>query len=203
MASPSYTYTPNVPQANQKLSATQAPISNNFQAISDFLSVNHYGFNDTNYGKHSYTSLPFQDTDPDTLNGEMALYCKETVDGPNEAEIFARYPNNGDIIQITGGLGTGVSASIGFTYMSETVFIMWGIASGIVSSSINTITFPTGGDFPTIATAYTVYFTPVGSFTNITGSVPYAISLTATGFDLVVTGSDFATSIYWMVLGEV
>ena len=36
MSNPSFTYTPNVPQAAQKISATQEPILNNFQAINDF-----------------------------------------------------------------------------------------------------------------------------------------------------------------------
>lgn len=204
MASPTYTFSTNVPQSNQKISATQSSIQSNFQAVSDFLNVNHYGFNDENYGNHAYTSLVFQDTDPTTLSGEMAVYCKETPSGPNTAEIFVRYPSDGTIVQITGGVGTGVSATSGFTYMSDTIIMMWGTATGIVSATTNTITLPTGGDFPTLTAApYTIYFTPIGTYTNITGSQPYISSSSTTEFVLTVVGSDFATSIYWMIIGVV
>lgn len=204
MASPSYTFSVSVPQANQKISATQTSIQSNFQAVADFIDINHYGFNDEHYGKHAYTSLVFQDSDPTTLSGEMAVYCKETVSGPNAAEIFVRYPSDGDIVQITGGLGGGVSATAGFSYMSSTVFMMWGTATGIVSASTNTITFPSGGSFPTFSSApYTIYFTPVGSYTNVTGSQPYVSSSSTTDFVLTVVGSNFATSIYWLAIGAV
>ncbi len=198
-----FTFSTNVPQADQKISATQAPIQSNFQAISALININHFGFNDPiNYGKHSYTSLPFQVSDPTTLAGEMAVYCKQTG-SPNAAEIFCRYPSNGTVIQITGGGASGgVGASTpGFVFVSSTVFFMWGLATGIVNGN-NTITFPSGGSFPTFSSVYQVNFTAAVSYTNLTTTFPYTHNVTTSSFDLNVSDINYATSIYWLALGS-
>lgn len=202
MASPNFTYSPNVPQANQKISATQNAILSNFQSIPDFLSVNHYGFTDSsNYGKHSYTSLVVQSTDQTTDVSEMAVYAKSTPSGPNAAEIFARYPSNGAVIQLTGGLGGGISATSGWAYMSSSVFMIWGTATGIVSSASNTINFPSGGGFPSFSsTPYQVYYSAAETYTNIQAST-YISSTSSTNFVLTVPNANYATSIYWMAIG--
>lgn len=198
-----YTYSTNVPQANQKISATQAPIMSNFQAISEWANVNHVGFSDsTNYGMHTYTSLPFQMSDPSTLNGEMAVYCKATG-SPNVAEIFYRYPNDGSVVQLTGGGSSGGAgaASNGYAYMSSTVFMKWGLATGIVSGA-NNIIFPVVSGYPVFSTTpYQLYFTPATNYTNFTTSVPYISSSNTTQFVLQVAATNYATSIYWMAIG--
>ncbi len=196
----SYTFSTNIPQAAQKISATQAPIMSNFQAINEWVNVNHVGFTDAvNYGKHTYTSLPFQNSDPATLSGEMALYCKQTVSGPNASEIFYRYPSNGTVVQLTGS-STG-SSTAGFAYMSSTVFMKWGTATGIVNGA-NVIVFPTTSGYPAFSsTPYQIYFTAATDYTNLTSTAPYISASSTTQFTLQVNATNYATSIYWLALG--
>jgi hypothetical protein len=205
MCPTNYTYSTNVPQSHQKISATQRPIQSNFQAISDIINVNHVGFSDPiNYGKHTYTSLPVQSLDPDTLNGEMAVYCKATG-SPNPAEIFYRYPNNGSVVQLTGGGSSGGAgaSSPGYSFMSPTVFMMWGFQTGIVNGS-NVIVFPSGGGFPSFgSTPYQIYFTAATNYTNLTSTVPYISASSTTQFTLLVNNTNYATSIYWLAIGSV
>ena len=197
-----YTFSTNIPQSAQKVSATQAQIESNFQAIKELINVNHVGFTDAvNYGKHTFTSLPFQVSDPTTLSGEMALYCKQTVSGPNAAEIFYRYPSNGTVVQLTGNLTSGGAATNGYAYMSSTVFIMWGTATGIVNGS-NTITFPTTSGYPAFSTTpYQIYFTAATNYSNLTSTAPYISSSSTTQFTFQVNATNYATSIYWLALG--
>ncbi len=200
-----YTFSTNVPQSAQKISATQAPIMSNFQAISELINVNHVGFTDaTNFGKHTYTSLPIQGSDPVTLAGEMAVYCKATGT-PNAAEIFYRYPSNGTVVQLTGGGSSGGAGAAvnGYSFMSSTVFMMWGTATGIVNGA-NVIVFPTGGGYPVFGVnPYQIYFTPNIAYTNLTSTVPYITSPSTTQFTLQVSSTNFATSVYWMAIGSV
>jgi hypothetical protein len=200
------TFSTNVPQSSQKIAATQAPIQSNFQAVSDLINTNHIGFNDpVNYGKHNYTSLPFQGSDPITVTGEMAVYSKSTPSGPNLGEIFYRYPSNGTIVQLTGGGNGGGAgaASPGYSFMSTTVFMVWGLATGIVSSGFNTITFPTGSGFPIFGTTpYQIYFTANGNYSNQSAAA-YISSPTTTNFVLTVPNSGYSTSVYWMAIGSI
>ena len=192
-----YTYSTNVPQAAQKISATQAPIQSNFQAISELLNVNHIGFTDAiNYGKHSFTTLPFQGSDPTTLSGEMALYSKSTPSGPNLGEIFYRYPSDGTVVQLTGA-GGGSASSPGWCYLPTGIIMKWGNATGMIAGT-NTITFPTSS--PAFATSiYTVTYGPLPSYTNA-APMPYISSQSQTGFVLTVPSTTSAT-ISWIAIG--
>jgi hypothetical protein len=197
-----YTFSTNVPQAAQKISATQAPIMNNFQAISELINVNHIGFeNASDYGKHTYTSLPMQVSDPATLSGEMAVYSKSTPSGPNLAEIFYRYPSDGTVVQLTGSTGTGGgAANPGYAYMSPTVFMIWGTAS-VASNAPTTIVFPTGSGFPIFSsTPYQIYFSAATNYSNYYAGA-YISSSSSTQFVFTVPSANYATSIYWMAIG--
>jgi hypothetical protein len=197
-----YTYTSNIPQANQLIKATQGPILSNFQAINELLSVNHVGFNDSiNFGKHTFTSLVFQNSDPTTSANEMALYAKTSTD-VNGAEIFYRYPSNGTVVQLTGttsGNNTGLLNTNGYSYLTSSLFMKWGQVSGIVAGT-NTITFPTGGGIPAFTTSvYFVQWSPNSSYTLSTSS-GYVTNVTLTNFQIVAS-TTISSTIYWMALG--
>ncbi len=202
MPGPHFSYTANVPQSSQTIAITQTPILNNFQAINEFISVNHVGFDDANnFGKHNFTSLPFQGSDPVTTATEMAVYSKATPGGPNAAEIFYRYPSSGTVVQLSGATSGG-AATNGYAYLSDTVFMKWGTATGINPSSSNVITFPVIVGTPVFTSApISVYFTPNIVYTPSSGST-YVTSPTTTQFTLQVGSATFATSIYWMAIGS-
>lgn len=203
MSGPNYTFNANVPQAQQLIKVTQPSIESNFQAINELISVNHVNFSDpVNFGKHNFTSFPYQGSDPSTSSSEMALYSKSSTDA-NGGEIFYRYPNNGTVVQLTpvsGGSSGGQSN--GWVYLSSTVFMKWGTATGILSSTNNTITFPTGGGIPAFTqTPFVIFVSPAANYTFSTTGYNYVNTPTTTTFKYQ-TQSSYATSIYWMAIGQ-
>jgi hypothetical protein len=184
MAGPTYTYTPNVPQAATPFNQTQAPILNNFRAINEIVSVNHGSFNTNNYGKHNSVTMQFQTDQPTTQTNQITMFTQATPDGPNDAEIFITYPNNSTPVQIsipsTTNTPTGTSfgtATEGYVTFPSGIKIRWGVANMKANSSNTTINFTIG------TPAFQKYmqcsdFTPVG-----TGSGSYnTMSVQANGY---------------------
>jgi len=200
MSGPINTYISNIPQASQYIRATQQPIQSNFSAISELLDVNHVGFSDAdNFGKHNFTSLPLQVAAPSTAAGEMALFSLATSDA-NGIELFYRYPSDGATVQLTGAASGGIADTSGFAYMSSTVFMMWGTAS-VVSAGSTTITFPTGGGFPSFSSApLQLHYQPNTDYTNV-NSFTYISSSSTTDFVITAPSANYATSIYWLAIG--
>lgn len=192
-------YNDQTPRRNEKISITQNPILNNFQAISDLFAINHVPFTSDDAGKHNMTSLKFQNSDPSTSLTEMALYAKATPSGPNLGEVYYRYPDNGAIFQLTGNIGSGTFTN-GYAYLAPTVLMKWGTASGIISGA-NVIVFPTTDTNPAFTTTPTnIYFTPAVFYTQVSGST-YVTSATNLQFTLQVGQSGFSSTIYWMAIG--
>lgn len=201
MSGPLFTYTPNVPQASQYIRVTQTPILNNFQAINEWVSVNHVGFSDQeNYGKHTFTSFISQGSNPNTTSTEMTIFCASSS-GSNPYELYYRYPSNGTIVQLTGTTATGGVANPGYAYISSTVFIMWGNKTGIITGS-NVVTFPSGGGFPTLSgSPLQVYYTANVTYSN-RDAATYVSATSSTNFTLQVPNSGYATSVYWMIIAQ-
>lgn len=199
----SYTYTSNIPQSNQTISSTQAPICSNFQAINEALSANHVSFLDSiNFGKHTYTSLQMQNSDPDTSLTQMAIYCKALASSTNGMELFYRYPNNGAVVQLTGSVG-GTSANAatnGWSYLTSTLLMKWGTTTGIINGT-NVITFPTAGGIPAFTSnVYSLQFNPSTNITSAVNPYPFLSATTTTTFTLT-TFSTQITSVYWLAIG--
>ena len=200
MSGPNFTFSTNVPQAGQKINATQVPIQNNFQALNELINVNHVGFGDNiNYGKHNFTTFPLQASDPSTSSTEMAMYAKSTPGGPNLCETFIRYPSNGMISQITGSsIGQGGAFVNGWSLLPGNILMKWGQATGIVAGA-NTITFPTTG-IPAFTTSiFIVTYTPASSYT-LTAPTAYITGQTLAHFILNVP-TTMSSTISWMAIG--
>lgn len=200
MSNPTFTYTPNVPLAEQEINATQVPILNNFQAINELINVNHVGFNDSvNFGKHTYTSFPAQISDPATTATEIALYSKSAATA-NGIELFYRYPSNGTVVQLSGGGSTGISSTNGSSYITSTILMKWGNAT-INPTGSTVVTFPTGGGLPAFGTTvYTVNFAPSGSYTLSTNG-GWISNITTTSFTFNAPTGGMSTTIYWSAMG--
>jgi len=175
MALPS-TYIANVPQGNQQINNTQQPINGNFQDIYNLLAINHVPFNTANtFGRHTLVDYVFQGTDPSTLSTEMALYSKAVDNDPNVGELFYRYPNNGNIVQLTGvtssqtGSGGSGLSSGGFFQNTTASFGQaaggyWQYLSGnILYMSFTVSTYYATNPVPT--NPYTITF-PFGTYQN-------------------------------------
>lgn len=148
MAGPTYTYTADTPQAPQQFNLSQPEILANFQAINELISVNHVGFNTPNdFGKHKFVQMPFQADDPETSENVIAMYTKATG-SPNVAEIFYRYPDNGDVTEIKPvvdrGAGTVYNAGdIQVTVQFPSGFILKYASNNTGSNGNTDITYST------------------------------------------------------------
>ncbi len=107
-------YTPDVPQGAQQINNTQFPIQQDFEYIYNLFAINHVPFNTADdFGKHTFVSYIQQASDPSTASAEMALYSKQVINDPNGMELFARYPDNGQVVQLTGNSGSISGAGSG------------------------------------------------------------------------------------------
>ncbi len=205
MTGPNFSFSTNVPQANQKISATQVPISNNFQAISEWLNINHVGFSDdNNYGKHNLTTLQQVpgNIDPTTLSTEMSVYCKSVSGDSSGYELFARYPSNGAIEQLTGSAGSPLSGGTSYAYINSGLLIKWGTIN--VKTVPVTIVYPVGTGIPIFTTS--VQIVQVSQLCvpslQIIQFTPY--NLTTTSFGIECGGSYTFGSTYtlsWIAIG--
>lgn len=196
MASPQFPYNDAVPQAAQKISATQKPILNNFQAINELINANHVGFSDVvNYGKHSVTTFPLQSIVPVSSANEMVLYAAAATSA-NGIELFYQYPSAGTVGQLTGSSGgtnpgTGSSSSQGWAYLVGNILLKWG-----TSSVGGVVTYPVGGSIPAYTTA--VYNVQITKGANATTT--YVHNLTLTNFTISTSGS-FNPPFTWYSIG--
>lgn len=200
MSGPMYTFSTNVPQASQNISATQAPILSNFQAINELFNVNHVGFYDaTNFGKHTYTTFPVQGSDVTTSASQMAIYAKASTDS-HGIELFYRYPSNGSVFQLTGGGSGGVSATNGSVSITSSLTMNWGLAT-INPTGATTVTFPTGGGIiPFTSAVNIVNFTPAGNYT-LSANGAWINNITTTSFQFNAPVGGMCTTIYWYAIG--
>lgn len=201
MSGPNFTFSTDIPQASQKISATQQPIDNNFSSINELFNVNHVGLYDpNNYGKHTYTSFPIQGSDATTTSTQMAIYAKSSTDA-NGAELFFRYPSNGTVLQLTGGGVTGGSGGSGYSYITNSLLLKWGQAS-VNTTGSTVITFPTAGGIPAFTSGpQTINYTPAANYT-MTASSAWIDTLTTTTFTFHAPASGtFCNSIYWYAIG--
>lgn len=198
----SYPFNNNVPQANQLIRVTQGPIESNFLAINSWVSQDHVGFNDsTNFGKHNMTTFPMQSVDPSTGSTDIALYSKASSSA-NGIELFYRYPNNGSVYQLTGGGSTGSSASStnGYSYLTTTLLLKWGIAT-VATTGTTVVTYPTSGGIPAFTTSvYIVNFTPAANYTQGSNGA-YITNQTTTTFTFNAPSTGMSSTIYWYAIG--
>jgi hypothetical protein len=193
-------YIPNIPQANQQINNTQPAVLGNFQDIQDLLAINHIPFNTPNtFGRHAFVNYVEQSSDPSTLSTEMALYSKSVGSSANKAELFYRYPNNGNVVQLTGVTSTpsgGTGATSGGNFIATTsvplgsaVFGWWQyLSNGILIMSFTVSNYVT----KTTTSPYTITF-PSGVIGGV--NVP---SFTQTPFNVQLTAQFEAIPNYSM-----
>jgi hypothetical protein len=180
-----------VPQGNQQVNNTQSAIEGNFQDIASLLAVNHIPFNTNDiFGRHSKVEYINQSVDPSTLSNEMALYSKSVINDPNECELFYRYPNNGNIVQLTGitsspNGGSGISSGGTFEqYASNGTGVAQSGSWQILSNGVIFISFIVSNLIFTNTTSPYVFYFPTGTY-NGGVVVP---TFTQTPFNVQIVG---------------
>lgn len=190
----SNTYVSAVPQSSQQVSNSQNSIEGNFQDIYTLLAINHIPFNTADtFGRHTYVNYVEQGSDPATLSTEMALYSKSVNNDTNGAELFYRYPNSGNVVQLTGVTSTssgGTSTALGGTFYADGAVYLGYPSSGYWQYLSNNVLFMSfiisnavGASSPTTS-PYTFYF-PSGTYSN--GAIVPAF--TQTPFNIQVTSA--------------
>lgn len=125
----------NVPNATDRINATQATIKSNFGQLETTIEVDHVALNaGADTGKHKQTTFPELAAGATTLANEGALYTKESsTSGAPRTELFFRRESNGDEIEVTGAL----AATSGYSWLPSGILMQWGS-----HNTATAVTFP-------------------------------------------------------------
>lgn len=152
------TYDPRPNASGDTLVESRNPIRINFEVIRDAFAVNHFGFNETNEGKHEFLQMPeLQQVDiPNTAVNEVGFYAKVGTN-PAESNLFFRAESNGFEYQLTKAVsgvnsearfGTNTNYQVGppslnggWTFLPGNMILQYGVTN-VASSSDVVITFP-------------------------------------------------------------
>lgn len=172
-----YSYTANVPQGTQKISATQSPINANFQAINELVNIDHLTFNTgAEIGKHKKTTFPAQAAAPAFLAGEEGLYnlsyTPPASAAKNELYVHKQTLAGTADIPFTASVLSNTAPTDGmqgWSYLPSGLLIKW---TGVAGTGLTTFTFPAAA--PTFTKIFAIYLTP---YNGSTGDVDFAIRL--------------------------
>jgi hypothetical protein len=153
----SNTYNANVPQGTQQINNTQSPIEGNFQDISQFIDVNHIGFNTADtFGKHNFVTYTNQSTAPGASTNQMVMFNQ--TDSNGNQQLCYQYPNSSTVYSLgttstttsTSGNGAGTvikinnlatsPAAFGYQYLAGSTLMVF----GEITFSTNTTSSYTG-----------------------------------------------------------
>lgn len=114
------TYNPNIPQAADIISQSQAQLQTNFAQADLIFDVDHVTFDNAtaaDRGKHRKSTYIEQTVDPVTAGNELVLYSK---DASGRTELFYRRETNGQVGELTifkaWGVFNGSTAVIGDSF---------------------------------------------------------------------------------------
>jgi hypothetical protein len=182
------TYQPNIPQATDDLSDSQANLLANFQVSNTVMSVDHYPFDDATANKGFHKQVHLTNSTPTLGGANGVLGCSSGwpvwVDGAgNTVNLINGEPN---------------TANPGYTYLPGNMIMQWGSGStGSGGTGFTTVTFPiafgTLYSFVATANGSTVIGTGTSGATSCLVSTRRAIS----PFDL------YNTSFFWMAIGHI
>ena len=130
------TYNPNIPQATDDPSTSQAQLLDNFGELNTFLAVNHVALNASGQGKHTFAELVNQAAIPPGLvANEGTLYTKQVS---SVSQLFYTPDNSGIEYQMTGNF---TSADIGSLLIPGGLIMNWG--SGTIAGGSTPVTYHT------------------------------------------------------------
>lgn len=170
------TYNPNIPQANQLISQSQAQIQTNFAQLDTVFDIDHVTFDNAtagNRGKHRQSTYIQLAGDPTTAVDELAMYAKDLAGAET---LYLRKESNGTVVQMSGR--DPVVAASGETFLPGGLLMKWG-QIGAASNGVAQ-NFPTA--FPTACYSVVVC-------ANVSGTLP---SVGVNGF--TTAGFTFRTS---------
>lgn len=151
-----FTFFNNIPQPNDDPSITQPQFLTNNQSISDYVQVNHEDFASVDAGKHKLVTLT-QQAVPAFTSPETGFYnAVSAITNFNETFVH-KYNNTGatnsDIPFTASILSTSVPSAgqPGWAYLPSGLIVKFGTLT-VVSTAVQTITFPVAATIPVFAT---------------------------------------------------
>lgn len=141
------TYNPNIPQANDLISQSQAQIQTNFSQADTIFDTNHYTFDNStvaNRGKHRFSSYVEQGADPVTAANEIAIYSKDLA---GVSQLYMRRESAGTVIQMS--VGNPVVGNPGSTFLPGGIIMKWGFKNILSTGTAINFVAEGVGNFPT------------------------------------------------------
>jgi hypothetical protein len=189
-----------VPQSNQTLAQTQAPILNNFITIDQVFGVDHVTFNTFNAGFHNKVTLPVQTMVPMGVAGAGVLYYYNNI----------LYFNNNNTTPIPITLSNIASVgpsglANGWTYLPSGFILKWGNLGFIQAGVAKTVNFPTldAGAiaipaFPTACVGALAIGTSSGNPNQVI-AVQGVTATTITVYNKPISGTPATTVFFWAI----
>lgn len=133
------TYSPNKPLGTDFLLQSQPELLQNFAVSLQAWNANHVTFNNDDGGKHTMLTLRRQTVDPATAADEVALYSKNGVPAPAQAQLFYIPHNSATPIQMTypSILNTGLGQ---YSYMAGPFIFYFGKIANATNNQIVMLT---------------------------------------------------------------
>jgi len=206
MAMPTKTFTPNVPQAAQRISDTQTPINDNFQAITELIGEDHIDFNTNNFGRHKWVRFEalvapgaFDATELGVYN---QIYPTTAV---NELYVHKLISGGTAEIPFTASkmsASTYPNCTNGWSYLPSGLLIKWGAQQANAATIAVTPTVLSGGpNFSRVFTVLVTAFSSLGSYSFPCGQYS-AANNTSGNFNAYCNNYAAAnTSIRYLVIG--
>lgn len=197
-------FTIQMPLANLRINATTVPIQQNFQAISEWVNIDHMDFNaPTTQGKHKLLHFPqVQAVTPIPAPAvqEMTVFTKISAFS-NVAAMFMQgnvaTPGGGVPVEFTTTQNTGGGVgSHGWTRLPSGLIIKWGTEQ---TAAVG-VGFPVTVTFNVGEPAFSL--TPFAAFAVSNGGAPAYFSIgTLTIPDMVIQSLTANAPFYWLAIG--
>lgn len=192
------TYNPNIPQATDLISNSQAQILANFGQLNTQFGVDHQAFNtgsgngDGTHKKITFDNAPTEPTPAGTVSNIFPLLV-----GSNQELFFKNASteyNGAGKVQLT---GPSLLATNGYVTLSNALIVQWGTGTWTGSATAVTINFPIA--FP--AHAWGVQMMQIGSgFNNILNATSLVLASFVATRAVGATGTN--QSFYWLAIGN-
>lgn len=201
-------YQPNIPQATDQLSQSQADILANFQAIQTLIDVNHVDFASGDQGKHKWITFPVQSGAPAFAAGEVGAYnllsAVTSVD-----ELYLNKQNAGGAVQVpitSSILSTNAAptaATTTWSYLPSGLILITGRGNGTGLVTINWAS----ATIPTLTAVVNAMVCPYNAVSGSDSNLAVALNSIASVSSITVyvsprTSTGAGTgSFQWWVLG--
>lgn len=180
-------YNTGIPAAANNPSSDQPNMQTNTNSIGSWVSVDHYGFNNSLGGYHQQVHLTNQSAPGiGTANG---VFYANLANGQS----WPYWQNTLGSFQLMGQNSIGAN---GYITIPGGIILQWGSTTAVTNSSSTSVSFPL-----TFTNIFSLQATIV---TSDNSTIRFSIlnNATTTGFTTTQTNSSHFTNLYWFAVGN-